>query len=131
LIEAMPGQLLSINTFRAGRGNLSVSIKLATMKRKATMKILLVLPAGDRVRVTRAGQRVPKRAMLRFSVLPLTIVAALTPRGHEVRIVDENVEPLDYDAECDLVGITFMTALAGERHLQISAGAGAHGVKFD
>jgi radical SAM superfamily enzyme YgiQ (UPF0313 family) len=112
LIEAMPGQLLSINTFRAGRGNLSVSIKLATMKRKATMKILLVLPAGDRVRVTRAGQRVPKRAMLRFSVLPLTIVAALTPRGHEVRIVDENVEPLDYDAECDLVGITFMTALA-------------------
>jgi len=82
------------------------------MKRKATMKILLVLPAGDRVRVTRASLRVPKRAMLRFSVLPLTIIAALTPRVHEVRIVDENVEPLDYDAECDLVGITFMTALA-------------------
>ena len=76
------------------------------------MKILLILPAGDHVRVTRANLRVPKRAMLRFSVLPLTIVAALTPRAHEVRIVDENVEPLDYDAECDLVGITFMTALA-------------------
>jgi radical SAM superfamily enzyme YgiQ (UPF0313 family) len=39
-------------------------------------------------------------------------VAALTPREHEVRIVDENVEPLDFNAECDLVGITFMTALA-------------------
>jgi len=76
------------------------------------MKILLILPAGDRVRVTRANPRVPKRAMLRFSVLPLTIVAALTPRAHEVRIVDENVEPLDFDGECDLVGITFMTALA-------------------
>jgi hypothetical protein len=106
LIKAMSGQLLSINTFRASRGNLCVSIK------HKTMKILLILPAGDRVRVTRANLRVPKRAMLRFSVLPLTIVAALTPRAHEVRIVDENVEPLDYEAECDLVGITFMTALA-------------------
>jgi radical SAM superfamily enzyme YgiQ (UPF0313 family) len=76
------------------------------------MKILLILPAGERVRVTRANPNVPKRAMLRFSVLPLTTVAALTPPEHEVRLVDENVEPLDFDAECDLVGITFMTALA-------------------
>ena len=50
--------------------------------------------------------------MLRFSVLPLTVVAALTPREHEVRVVDENVEPLDFEADCDVVGITFMTALA-------------------
>jgi radical SAM superfamily enzyme YgiQ (UPF0313 family) len=50
--------------------------------------------------------------MLRFSLLPLTIVAALTPPEHEVRIVDENVEPLDFDEDADLVGITFMTALA-------------------
>jgi hypothetical protein len=34
----MPGQLLSINTLRAGRGNFCVFIKLATMKRTATMK---------------------------------------------------------------------------------------------
>ncbi len=76
------------------------------------MKILLILPAGDRVRVTRANPTVPKRPMLRFSVLPLTTVAALTPPEHDVRIVDENVEPLDFGADCDLVGITFMTALA-------------------
>ena len=50
--------------------------------------------------------------MLRFSVLPLTVVAALTPHEHEVRIIDENVEPLDFDSDCDVVGITFMTALA-------------------
>ena len=75
------------------------------------MKVLLILPAGERVRVTQACPHVPKRAMLRFSVLPLTTVAALTPREHEVRIVDENVEPLDLDANCDLVGISFMTAL--------------------
>ena len=59
------------------------------------MKILLVLPAGERVRVTREHPRVPRREMLRFSVLPLTMIAAVTPPEHEVRIVDENVEPLD------------------------------------
>ena len=76
------------------------------------MKILLVLPAGDRVRVTRDAPRVPRRRMLRFSVLPLTVVAALTPERHEVVLCDENVEPLDLEADADIVGITFMTALA-------------------
>lgn len=76
------------------------------------MKILLILPAGENVRVTPERPEVPLRAMLRFSVLSLTIVAALTPRRHEVRIVDENVEPLDFESDADLVGITFMTALA-------------------
>jgi radical SAM superfamily enzyme YgiQ (UPF0313 family) len=77
-----------------------------------TMEILLVLPAGERVRVTRERPEVPRREMLRFSVLPLTVVAAVTPSEHEVRIVDENVEPLDFDDKADLVGVTFMTALA-------------------
>ena len=76
------------------------------------MKILLVLPASENFRVTAAKPEVPKRKMLRFSVLSLTIVAALTPPEHQVRIVDENVEPLDFDADVDVVGVTFMTALA-------------------
>lgn len=76
------------------------------------MKILLVLPAAPAVRVTRDRRHVPRRRMLRFSVLPLTTVAALTPAGHEVVLVDENVEPLDLEADVDLVGVTFMTALA-------------------
>ena len=50
--------------------------------------------------------------MLRFSVLSLTTVAALTPRNHDVTICDENVQPLDFDTPCDVVGVTFMTALA-------------------
>lgn len=76
------------------------------------MRILLVLPAATRVRVTSENPDVPRRAMLRFSVLPLTTVAALTSSEHSVRIIDENVEPLDFDTPCDLVGISFMTALA-------------------
>lgn len=83
-----------------------------TSSRPLAMKILLVLPAGEQVRVSREAPEVPRRAMLRFSVLPLTAVAALTPREHNVQIVDENVEPLDFDTECDVVGISFMTALA-------------------
>ena len=75
------------------------------------MKILLVLPAVDHLRVTQNG-KVPSRAMLRFSVLPLTTVAALTPPQHEVSICDENVTVLDFDAAVDVVGISFMTALA-------------------
>jgi radical SAM superfamily enzyme YgiQ (UPF0313 family) len=86
--------------------------ELPTSPGRSAMNILLVLPAGERVRVTPEHPEVPRRAMLRFSVLPLTAVAALTPREHHVRIVDENVEALDFGAECDVVGITFMTALA-------------------
>jgi radical SAM superfamily enzyme YgiQ (UPF0313 family) len=82
------------------------------LSKRKSLKILLVLPAGESVRVCPERPRVPRRAMLRFSVLPLTVVAALTPTGHEVRIIDENVESLNFDAECDVVGITCMTALA-------------------
>jgi len=76
------------------------------------MKILLVLPAAEHVRVTRFHPDVPKRQMLRFSILGLTTVAALTGPEHDVTICDENVEALDLNADADLVGVSFMTALA-------------------
>jgi len=90
------------------------------------MKILLVLPAADHLRVTKVGAPPPRRAMLRFSLLPLTVVAALTPSRHEVSICDENVEPLDFDGDADVVGITFMTALA-PRAYEIAAAFRARG----
>jgi radical SAM superfamily enzyme YgiQ (UPF0313 family) len=45
----------------------------------------------------------------RLPGLGLLKVAALTPSGWEVRIVDEKVEPLDPSPAADLVGITAMT----------------------
>lgn len=90
------------------------------------MKILLVLPAVDRYRV-RAGDKVSRRKMLRFSILPLTTIAALTPPEHEVRLCDENVEALDLNAEVDLVGISFMTALA-PRAYEIAAAFRKRGI---
>ncbi|HAH05546.1 MAG TPA: B12-binding domain-containing radical SAM protein [Elusimicrobia bacterium] len=75
------------------------------------MKILLILPAVEKNRVAPDGE-VPDRAVLRFSVLGLTTLAALTPPEHDVVLVDENVETLDLEAPADLVGISFMTGLA-------------------
>jgi len=76
------------------------------------MKILLILPANEPFRVISPDGPVPKRKMLRFSILPLTTIAALTPDDYEVQIIDENVEYLDLETPADLVGVTFMTALA-------------------
>lgn len=80
------------------------------------MKIYLVLPACDQLRVTSPNSKVLKRKMLRFSVLSLTTLAALTPEKHEVILCDENVEALDYDIDADVVGITFMTGLANRAY---------------
>src|SRR4051812_30364739 len=50
-----------------------------------------------------------KRANLPTACLPL--LAALTPEGNTVTIVDENVEPLDFDrlAQADIVALTGMS----------------------
>ena len=40
--------------------------------------------------------------------LALATVAALAPKDWDIRLVDENVEPVDLDEPCDLVGITAM-----------------------
>ncbi|MCE1229983.1 MAG: B12-binding domain-containing radical SAM protein, partial [Firmicutes bacterium] len=90
------------------------------------MKILLVLPANAPYRVL-PGQSVPRRAMLRFSVLPLTTVAALTPPQHQVELVDENVRPLDVEAQADLVALSFMTACA-PRAYEIAAAFRKRGI---
>src|SRR4051812_9888607 len=49
-----------------------------------------------------------KRANLPVAALPL--LAALTPAGHTVSLVDENVEPLNFErlARADIVGVTGM-----------------------
>lgn len=74
--------------------------------------VMLILPAAKHLRVESNSKSVPRRNMLRFSVLPLTMVAALTQKEFDVVICDENVEAVDFDTEAAIVGISFMTALA-------------------
>ncbi len=52
---------------------------------------------------------VGKRANLPVAALPL--LAALTPEEHTITLIDENVEPIDYDrcARADIVGLTGMS----------------------
>ncbi|MFQ5927706.1 MAG: B12-binding domain-containing radical SAM protein, partial [Terriglobia bacterium] len=44
--------------------------------------------------------------------LNLAILAGLTPSDIEVQIIDESVEPIDFDTDADLIGITAMTNMA-------------------
>ena len=58
-----------------------------------------------------------------FSTTPLGLatVAALTPKHWDVEIVDENVEPINFETTADLIGITETEVLecfatGGDRH---------------
>jgi radical SAM superfamily enzyme YgiQ (UPF0313 family) len=77
------------------------------------MKILLISPTIDTKKRTNKGLMMPQ--------LSLYILKGLTPPEHEVVTIEEEAEGVDLDAQCDLVGISCMTAnsprayqLAGE-----------------
>jgi radical SAM superfamily enzyme YgiQ (UPF0313 family) len=44
--------------------------------------------------------------------LSLLTIAACTPKEHELRLIDERIEPIDFDAPFDIVGISIMTEQA-------------------
>ena len=69
------------------------------------MKIRLIDPAYEDPFISHS-QKVIKTIW--FARLTLTTLAALTPAGIEVKITDENVDPIDFEEEVDLVGITGM-----------------------
>ena len=64
----------------------------------------------------------------KFPLLGTTLLAALTPPGHEVSIHDEGSAPLDLDEACDLVAITAITPLA-PRGYEIAEAYRRRGVK--
>ncbi|MEW6363538.1 MAG: radical SAM protein [Acidobacteriota bacterium] len=75
------------------------------------MRILLVAPAsGNWHHVGRAG--LFSGRVFRFSMLSLLTVAAETPPGVELDIVDEQLDEIRSSRKYDLVGISVMTATA-------------------
>lgn len=68
------------------------------------MKILLISPAVDTQKRTNDGLMMPQ--------LALYILAGLTPPEHEVVIIEEETGHIDLEEECNLVGISCMTANA-------------------
>jgi len=69
------------------------------------LKIRLIDPAYKDPFISHS-QKVIKNIW--FARLTLTTLAALTPSGIDVKITDENVEPIDFEEEVDLVGVTGM-----------------------
>jgi len=69
------------------------------------LKIRLIDPAYEHPYISHS-QKVIKTIW--FAHLTLTTLAALTPADIEVKITDENVEPIDFQEDVDLVGVTGM-----------------------
>lgn len=69
-----------------------------------SMKILLISPTIAPNRRTNKELMMPQ--------LALYILEGLTPPEHEVTTIEEETEDIDLDQECDLVGISCMTANA-------------------
>ncbi|MDH4129696.1 MAG: B12-binding domain-containing radical SAM protein [Spirochaetota bacterium] len=67
-------------------------------------KILLISPTLE--------QNVKVKSATWLPGLALNIIAAITPKEFDVEIIDEEAEIIDYDAECDIVGLSFMTSKA-------------------
>jgi Fe-S oxidoreductase len=72
------------------------------------MNILLVAPIKEN------GHKTPH--ITRFPMISLLYIAALTPEEHNIRIIEEEVEDLKFNIDCDIVAITCMTATANRAY---------------
>jgi len=70
------------------------------------MKLLLIAPTVEPERYPRGGYA------FRVANYNLPLLAALTPSDVEIRIIDECAEPITFEEDYDLVGITVNTPLA-------------------
>ena len=74
------------------------------------MNILLVFPRLEHGMHTDRGSWTS--ILFGYPILTLPHIAALTPKGHSVKIVNENYEHIDFDEDVNLVGITTYTMTA-------------------
>ena len=72
------------------------------------MKLLLIYPQIDEA----ISFNIAKKVLgIKSSAIPLALptLAALTPEGIDVNVIDENLEAIDFDDNIDLVGISYNT----------------------
>ncbi len=72
------------------------------------MKILLIAPSVNPDEKTNKQMLMPQ--------LALFILQGLTPKEHQVILLDEEAEDIDLEQDCDLVGISFMTSNASRAY---------------
>ncbi len=80
--------------------------------RSRPVKLLLIKPATPEWRLSDENTGAGRTQMFRYSMLSSLYVAAAMPPFVETCILDEEVEPIDYDMEADLIGLSFMTCSA-------------------
>jgi len=84
-------------------------------------KVLLIFPREK-------GIKFSNDTLYPFPILGLTLLASLFPKTYEVKIINEVVEEVDFNAEVDLVGITGLTCVIN-RAYAIADGFRERGVK--
>jgi len=81
------------------------------------MKILLIFP---KVKYSPYYTKKEREFHLKLfgEAISLTLpqVAAITPKPHSVEIIDENYEKINFNQDCDLVGITCLTMTANRAY---------------
>ena len=76
------------------------------------MNILLIEPRLEHGIVTYRQMHSPFSIIYGNPSLTLPMVAAATPEGHDVKIVNENYEKINFKEDYDLVGISVLTITA-------------------
>ncbi len=76
------------------------------------MKVLLVFPKIEHGASTYKDKGSWSQILFGYPILTLPHIAAITPRKHTVKIVNENYDNIDFSEDADLVGITCYTMTA-------------------
>ena len=74
------------------------------IENRKSKKVLLIFPREK-------GIKFSNDTLYPFPMLGLTLLASLFPKTYEVKIVNEAIEEIDFDAKVDLVGITGLTCV--------------------
>ena len=91
------------------------------------MKILLISLIKDYLRAEKPKK--PKGTIfLRFPSLALANIAALTPKEDEISVCDEQISPINYNIDIDLVAISVNTSVS-KRAYEIADNFRKKGVK--
>ena len=76
------------------------------------MNILLIFPGIEHGVTTYSDRGGWAPILFGYPAITLPHLAALVPKEHEVEIINENYDKIDFDADVDLVGITSLTMTA-------------------
>ncbi len=76
------------------------------------MKILLVFPKIEHGASTHNDKGSWTSILFGYPIITLPYIAAITPKNHSVKIVNENYDILNFDEDADLVAITTYTMTA-------------------